>query len=370
MASRLHLPSLTVKGFRAIHELELPLLGRVTLLAGKNCIGKTTILEAIRVFASRGNVRNLHNILVSREEVVSGEDENGDAMEFPDFPSLFHRFDSGDGTDAPSTIRVSARPAPHSLSLKLVEADVQKDMFSEGISLNALRVSVGKHRHTFPVGRIRHSRHQKQRYFLPNQFRRPDLWPDSIALECLGPGLLDNDEVSRLWDEVALTPAEEFVTEALRLVVGEELERIAVVGDRSGSFRSRGRRVVARFSHSSTPIPLKRLGDGVQRLFGVSLALANCRDGILIIDEVENGIHHSIHRALWKMIFRAAEEGNVQVVAATHSWDCIAGFAEAAIDTPTNGILYRLERTGDDLLAIRYSEEDLEVAARQRIEVR
>ncbi len=105
-------------------------------------------------------------------------------------------------------------------------------------------------------------------------------------------------------------------------------------------------------------------------MFGISLALANCRDGILLIDEVENGIHHSVQPELWRMIFRAAEDSNVQVVAATHSWDCIASFAVAAVESPSDGTLYRLERVGDDLHAIRYSEEDLEVAAQQRIEVR
>ena len=56
--------------------------------------------------------------------------------------------------------------------------------------------------------------------------------------------------------------------------------------------------------------------------------------------------------------------------AATHSWDCIASFAMAAIETPEVGSLYRLERVRDDLHAVRYSEEDLEVAALQGIEVR
>ena len=50
----LHLPSLYIEGFRGIDKLSLPRLGRVTLLAGKNSVGKTTILDAIRVYAARG----------------------------------------------------------------------------------------------------------------------------------------------------------------------------------------------------------------------------------------------------------------------------------------------------------------------------
>ena len=50
----LHLPSLVIKNFRGIDELTIPRLGRVTLLAGKNGVGKTTVLDAVRIWAARG----------------------------------------------------------------------------------------------------------------------------------------------------------------------------------------------------------------------------------------------------------------------------------------------------------------------------
>ena len=52
--SDLHLPDLRIKGFRGIKDLHISRLGRVTLLAGKNGAGKTTVLEAVRVYAARG----------------------------------------------------------------------------------------------------------------------------------------------------------------------------------------------------------------------------------------------------------------------------------------------------------------------------
>lgn len=45
----LHLPELVISGFRGIDELLIPRLGRVTLLAGKNSVGKTTVLDAVLV---------------------------------------------------------------------------------------------------------------------------------------------------------------------------------------------------------------------------------------------------------------------------------------------------------------------------------
>ena len=52
--TKIHLDSLVVSGFRGIPHLEMPRLGRVTLLAGKNGVGKTSVLDAVRVYSARG----------------------------------------------------------------------------------------------------------------------------------------------------------------------------------------------------------------------------------------------------------------------------------------------------------------------------
>ena len=87
-------------------------------------------------------------------------------------------------------------------------------------------------------------------------------------------------------------------------------------------------------------MPLKSLGDGAVRLFGVALALANSQNGFLLIDEVENGIHHQ-------------------------------GFAEASRECSDIGsALVRVVRQDGEAWAIEYSEKDLSIAAEQAIEVR
>lgn len=381
MPSSLHLPSLSIESFRALRFLELPQLGRVTLLAGANGIGKTTVLEAIRFYASMGNTRVLLDLIDSREEFISETDEEGDTLLFPDFTSLFNDYDPED-FKLPPTIRISSAPRTHDLSLQLINADNEDDptnvphISSSESQPRDLRISIGEHNHVLlsaPMiyAGIRHhnaDRYRPMGYVRP--IRTPDSWPSPIKLESLGPGLLHNTDVARLWDAVTLTEAEDFAIQALRLVVGDTLDRLAVVGDTPRSSRTRGRRVVAKLSSSSRPVPLKRLGDGANRLLAIAIAIANCRDGILLVDEVENGIHYSIQPALWRMVFTVAEQTNVQVVAATHSWDCIAGFASAALDTPSLGVLFRIEHFQDEHHAVHFPEEDLAIAARQRIEVR
>jgi predicted ATPase len=185
-----------------------------------------------------------------------------------------------------------------------------------------------------------------------------------MRCESLGPGLLNNTHLARLWDKVALTDDETQAVEALKLIYGDRVQRVTVIGDDS-------RRVVVKIVGQERPVPLKSLGDGAVRLFGVALALANSQGGFLLIDEVENGIHHSIQPDFWKMVLKTAQMNKVQVLATTHGWDCVAGFARAAMDLDeVEGILVRLEQDGEKIRAIEYSEKDLNIAAEQGIEVR
>ncbi len=101
--NHLHLPNLFIEGFRGIDTLPIPRLGRVTLLAGKNGIGKTTVLDAVRVYASRGRNPALHNLLWGREEVFTEADEDGDIMIYPDWSALFHNRDT-----SPSAYAIAA----------------------------------------------------------------------------------------------------------------------------------------------------------------------------------------------------------------------------------------------------------------------
>ena len=71
----LHLPSLVIKNFRGIDELTIPRLGRVTLLAGKNGVGKTTVLDAVRVWADRGLKNVADQVLRERGDSFTAIDD-------------------------------------------------------------------------------------------------------------------------------------------------------------------------------------------------------------------------------------------------------------------------------------------------------
>lgn len=57
------LKSLHIKNYRNLEDFRLDSVDRVNLITGKNNTGKSTLLEAIVIYATKGNPANLEQIL-------------------------------------------------------------------------------------------------------------------------------------------------------------------------------------------------------------------------------------------------------------------------------------------------------------------
>lgn len=363
--TQLHLPELSITGFRGIADLSIPRLGRVTLIAGKNGVGKTTLLDAVRIYAARGYPA-ITNVLQSREELTASSDEDGNTMLVPDFEALFH----GRHPSSDSFISIGPKNRTERLNIRIIPNLQQKLSFPEGFSAGDEPL--------FEIKCQDKTQVISMRVFLQlssfrNRGMRPSEseLPSPIRCESSGPSVMDNASIARFWDNVALTDYETQAVQALRLIYGNEVDRVAIVGDEERPRAFYRRRALVKIKGQERPVSLKSLGDGATRLFGIALALANSQDGFLLIDEAENGIHHSVQPNFWKMVMKTAHENNVQVLATTHSWDCVAGFAQAARDSEeVDGLLIRIEKDGDKMRTVEYSEDNLKAAAEYGIEVR
>ena len=118
-------------------------------------------------------------------------------------------------------------------------------------------------------------------------------------------------------------------------------------------------------------LPLPLMGDGMGRLADVSMIICNAQNGICLIDEIENGLHHSIMKTIWKAIGEAARQFNCQIFATTHSRECIIAAHEAFSENETYDFrLHRLDRVNGTIKAVTYDQETLEAAIETDMEVR
>lgn len=370
--------TLEIHRFRALTELKLDDLGKVNLITGKNNSGKSTLLEAIRVLATGGSIRTLYEILNYREELDAGNDsEHAYAATdvapicnlfsgFPDLASIgtgFSIFASGD-----LPVQVSRIDASINWVTRKADPDrqtysyepVQRELFDDAESFPALVLNIAGRTRIIPLERMT----RMSRSFP----MRPETEPSQMSCVYLDPfSSRSTRDLGPLWDAIALTDVEKEIVKALK-VISEDIQAISVIG--SGERGPRPRTAIAKSALYPNRVPLRTFGDGVNRLFGIVLSLCNARSGILLVDEIENGLHYSVQSDIWRAIFRLASDLNVQVFATSHSWDCVRAFQEAASESPQDGVLVRLSRLDERIVPTRFSEKELEIVTRDRIEVR
>ena len=373
----LHLPSLSIRGFRGINRLDIERLGRVTLLAGKNGVGKTTVLEAASLYANRGDPPALASLLLYREEYRYYSDPHGEHLEDPNYEALFY----GREPELDTEFTVGPMQQGETLRVKFVlpynprawqqysnPTELTEGFISAGPEL---RIAFGESERLQPLYGISlgDGPIAPERPWPMMSFTKSGDWPGPAPCVTVGPEVPENRDLAQHWDKIALTPQQSQAEHALQAVCAFKLEGVTLIGENGPTA---GRRVIVKPCDSDR-VSLRSLGDGAVRMFATALAVANAADGFLLIDEAENGLHHSLQPEYWAMVLRVAREHNVQVLATTHSWDCVAGFAHAAFDDEeSQGLAIRLEADDDDggVRAIEYSEDDLEVAATQGIEIR
>lgn len=333
------LEGFSIRNFRLFEELELSGLRRVNLFVGKNNTGKSALLEALQVYAERADLWLLRELSTGHPAAAGGIPAGLGVMEnvpasAGELRHLFpgHRFPEPGGSGAslgppegsPLRLRVISSPAQRNGngngkgSARLAHRWLvreQDDAVDKLADLDAYAGAVATT--TEPAARVRS--------------RRVSSHP------------LERAEVAAVWD--GLEPSvRSRVTGTLRLLEpGLEDLDVRTLGSGSGP-----RVPVARLSGVEGAVPVQDLGDGVERLFQLLVALAGARGGgLLLVDEIEQGLHWSIQQPVWEAIFELAQELDVQVFATTHSRDCVAAFEQAWAKRPEEGAFFRLERRED-----------------------
>ena len=129
----------------------------------------------------------------------------------------------------------------------------------------------------------------------------------------------------------------------------------------------------ARLKGEVSPIPLRTLGRGVQRVMLIALALANSKGKILLIDGFEASLHYTIQEKLWESIFSYAQRWNIQAFITTQSKDTVRAFYSIASrpEHREQALFLRLQQSRNGQIeAVSYPVERLENALEMRVEVR
>lgn len=374
--SDLYFQDLLIEGFRGFRNLSISQLGRVTLITGENNTGKTSVLEALRLHTQNSAPSAIYSILESREEYLRKFSDTQLVSEAEgDFhvSALFHGYPGL--LEESGTIKISTGgngPSPRKLTLKVDWLGEEIDTQGNRVLVAAAENSMGKSDLVPTLVAITEETEYRWRLEgLAQHSRRLSRLPHphSVRMPCAvvsANGRAETETLGNLWDAIALTDSESEVVNALR-IIDPSISAVSMVG---GDSRYSSKTAIVRSDHFSRPVQLRSFGDGLNRVFTIVLSLLNAQGGILLVDEFENGLHHTVQLDAWRMIFKLARSLDVQVFATSHSWDAVEAFQKAAAETPVVGVLMRLIRRGGDVFATSFSEDNLRVATREKIEVR
>jgi len=353
--SELTLDSLRIQNFRRFKDLTIDRLGRVNLIVGKNNVGKTSLLEGLQLYVRGGTGSSLTDIVDGRQLNALNEYRSTTESEFGvSLPSERHLFFKRpdlsmvgpDDEKLPASPPISIQSTPE----RNQPFRMWLELFPDPDSVVDLRIQVGEE--------------------------------EGVSSRVLGEKTVSvflssrdvRAEAEKYWKQIELTEDEDRIIDALQIV--EEVKDIGLTAPRSknGGPEATDRFPIARLEGQDRPEPLSNLGEGMNRIFAMTVGLIRAEDGILLIDEIENGLHYSVQPDLWRMIFETAQELDVQVFATTHSYDCVQAFQQVAEDYgPSESMLVSLRRREadpEDIVAVLSDQEDLSAVVDANIEVR
>lgn len=371
MSDTLVLDSLKVQGFRAFEDLQVEKLGRVNLITGKNNVGKTCLLEALQVYARRGEPNVLQSLLVRRDEMYfsNGMKANEMAKLLGNVKAVFHGRPELDSTSCRLVVG-SLHDAANCVTVAVEKVDFDDEGQPSLFLLDEDEKEVRPSRRGERVVRVLASGQELTLGFSPSTFRSRFVGRflgEEIAHTFIWSRGMDTAVVGKTWDQIALSAEEDEVIRALQ-IVAPSLVRVNLVIAREGNPE---RVPMVRLKEQTTPIPMRSLGEGMNRMFGLSLALVSSGGGLLLIDEIDNGLHHSVQADMWRLVFQTAQRLNIQVFATTHSKDCYEAFGQvAAEEIRSEGVLIRLENKKGKVVAVPFDEQELSYVVSEDIEVR
>lgn len=346
------LKNLRIRNYRAIAELRIDELRRINLISGRNNSGKTTLLEALLILSSGHPEITLHTAII--------RGMRSERLPPAAIPSIYWRqmFSS---LDFAIPIEISADSESSeclSMRLELEHEDIVRTSIA-----SSNEVSLGgdlQDPKLLATIRSGDDSWQRRIQVTDNEIHlerrnRPVLFPASIVPSGIG----DLKSDAECLDAIKKQKQGDRVVEVLQ-IIDPHLRSLEVISQT-------GSPMIWADTGLSEMVPLTTVGEGMIHISRLAMCMVLARGGVLLVDEIENGIHHSIAADVWRFILVTAQELDVQVFVTTHSYECLQAAQSLNSDQLA---LHRLEYTEEGHRCVTFQPKHLETAVKHNLEVR
>ncbi len=370
------LTSVTVKNFRNLRSVTLEKLGRFTLIGGKNGAGKTALLEALWL--------------------LGGPDLPGSSQRINSFRGLPWLglegafYDIFRDYDSENHVKITARgdwknDASRRLKIYLRQRSQTYSMISDGLENSAIQRTTrtqdeSEHEIVFDYQHDDGKQYTSSAWCTVHQPRQPAPGVpvgregivqegkriQNISYAAFMPALYRKDlhVTASMFSAIQLRGEDDKILRLTRLLE-PRLNRLTLISIDNTPV------IHAYIEDVKRPMPIQLLGEGFNRMLALALSMNEASGGLLLIDEIENGLHHRVQEEVFSTLLKLSKELDVQIFATTHSSECIRkayrSFDEK--DKPEFAF-YRLSRVEEGIKAVYFDNEMLETSIEFRMEIR
>ena len=349
--------SIEIKNFRGIDHLTIDDCSRVNVFLGQNNSGKTTVLEAVAMLMSMSNPDIPQSINAVRARKPFSK--------FIDIQYYFNNLDVA----TPPEVRAEQTDG-NSRHLKLALSYVF-DELADPQNEPQQQMGTVKYVNTLEMNFDISNVTSKQSYQSWLRVNSQGL----VVNRKVADGYMEN---KRAW----LTPSD-LMTSNLANDLAELFKRnrkdailvlLKLFDPCINGIEILTDDIYVGFEGMAQMLSLSMMGDGLRRYLNIVAAAANPLTNILLIDEIDNGLHYSVYKKLWQSLFALASATDKQIFVSTHSKETLYYLNEMLQETPTYKTdmrLYTLERTvKKGMQAYMLTHEGLRGACENGIELR
>lgn len=350
--------NIEIKNYRGVDHLKIDGFSRVNILLGQNSSGKSSVLECLLLMMGMSNPDLPQTINSIRSRSFSS---------FADLGYLFHKYDLKVKPEIAAELFDSTK---RHLILDLTyvfDEKSQAGIPNGQIPTSETKTFLNTLKMLFDV----ESGQQKSTHECSLTVNQQGL----ISNKKLAEGYLEKNSVALLPADLAAgNPANDLVELAKRRLKDTVTEQLRHFDRRITTLEILNNVAYVGLEGIDQLLAVNMQGDGLRRYLNIAAASANPMNNILLIDEVENGLHYSAYKKLWEAIFSLATTTNKQVFVTTHSKETLHSLSEMLeehAEYQKEMRLYTLERTiKKGMQAYMYTYEGLAEACNNDVELR
>lgn len=333
--------SFKVESYRGLQSLELSELENINIFVGPNNCGKTSILEAIILSGIFENVDLLMDTLVSRYHGFNTEHfESLFPIDKEPIIGLKSMLDNGKSLHTYLVYRKSQiinKEEPTRISNVFeLKFSYEYDGITEkeNPDMFIVRFEETEHRFNVELGKASQNILDIQ---IPCQFVSFSRYLDSREL-------IEN--VDKVLDQNLRKDLVEILN-----IFDPEIENFEIIG--------KGRTIKIFKKGEKSPLTLYDYGNGMYKAFYIATSALLAKNGVLLVDEIEAGIHSKALADFIAKLLEVCMDNNVQLFLTTHSLEAIDIILDDCGEQLEKTAIYHIKNKKQKTIGKRYSGKKL-----------